>query len=287
MTFGKFSVVFLTAAMMAVPVHAECPGAGCPAVDDEISMEVEAKPESLTSEQVSLFALALAAGVFYLGIAPSPDQYSKNNTTSNLCGEVGSTAAGNSEDPTTVLSEQFCAARENAKLQGLEILSKTAGFLPRDVPEKCADFVAPMKEYIQAVSLKPRDEVLQSVSSFVRKSGVPPSEIETNAKVCLGLGYAANLDYVALSTALVLAALGDESYSELIGYMLVSGYGGVSQRPDLALPWYESSLDGLADGESTSLAPNMPDRAALIRKAAVAAASETKSTGKEAPAAGQ
>lgn len=286
MTFGRFSVTFLTAAMMAVTVHAECPGAGCPAVDDEISMGSDEEPESLTSEQVSLFALILSAAAL-VGIDPSADHFSKNNTTSNLCDEVGSATAGNSEDPTTVLSEQFCAARANAKLQGFEIFSNTAGFSPSDVPEKCADFVAPMRELIQTVSLKPRDEVLKSVSGFVQKSGTPPSEIETNAKMCLGLGYAANLDYLALSTALVLAALGDESYSELIGYMLVSGYGGVSQRPDLALPWYELSLDGLADGESTSLAPNMPDRAALIRKAAVAAASETKSTGKEAPAAVQ
>ncbi|MFN7610572.1 MAG: hypothetical protein ACK5QX_06475, partial [bacterium] len=263
------------------PVYAECPGPGCPAVDDEVSFGVGEEPDF--SDVSDGFVGGVIGGLVGL----DPNLYGENNLHSNLCSEIGSATTGNDADPTIVLREQFCVARNYAKVRGLEIISKTAGFSPEEIPDKCAVFVSLTKEYIETVSTKPRDEVLKNVSFLVGQSGMAHGELEITAKACLGLGYATNNDHALLGAVLVLAALGHESYSELIGYMLFSGYGGVSQRPHLALPWYELSLDDLADGGSTSLAPNMPDRAALIRKAVVAAASETKSTGKEAPAAVQ
>ncbi|MFO0157658.1 MAG: hypothetical protein ACK51V_01305 [bacterium] len=254
---------------MAVPVHAECPGAGCPAQESSITLDGSDNAALLEGASIGMIAAVIAAKNDAKLLSERCRRIILTSAEGGLTTEASKGDDANAADPDTTLLEQFCASRAYAMAQ------------------QCSNLVLQMKEQIKSVSLKPRDVVLQSVSAYVQQSSIAPGELKTTAKVCLGEGFARNEDDVALSAALLLTALGDRSYSELIGYMLVSGSGGVMKRPDLALAWYELSLDGLADGQSTTVAPNMPDRAELIRKAAVAAASAMKTTGEGAPAAGQ
>jgi len=282
MTFGRCGISVIIAAVMAVPVQADCPGAGCPAGGD-----------------FGALVTGLIGGIIG-GIIPgsmeaeSVSYRCRMITETKAKGELNGEAIvaeeeSNVSNPEFFLLEQFCASRAYAMAQGLDIRSKIASFTLEQIVEQCSNLVPLMMKQNEMVSLKPRDEVLLSVSAYLQQSGMAPDEPRTTARVCLGEGFARNKEEVALSAALLLTALGDRSYSELIGYMLVSGIGGVMKRPDLALAWYELSLDGLADGESTELAPNMPDRAELIRKAAVAvaAASAMNKTLEEAPTEGQ
>ncbi len=57
-------------------------------------------------------------------------------------------------------------------------------------------------------------------------------------------------------------------YAEIIGHHLGLGIG-TSERPDLALAWYEMSLDAVDNGAQAVFAPGQPERNALIRKAAL------------------
>jgi hypothetical protein len=78
---------------------------------------------------------------------------------------------------------------------------------------------------------------------------------------------------VALASGLLLVALGEKPYAELIGHHLSQGFGATT-RPDMALPWYQMSLDALAAGQPAIFAPGQPERAMLIRKAAYAVAGQ-------------
>lgn len=117
-----------------------------------------------------------------------------------------------------------------------------------------------------ALSLPPRDQVLAGVQAFVLKSGMSPAQLSGTAKVCLGVGYTTDNMDVAIGSALLLTALGEGAYGELLGHHLSQGYGA-NVRPDLALDWYDTGLAAMGAGAAI-FAPGIADRPEVIRKAA-------------------
>jgi hypothetical protein len=233
-----------------------------PAVPVQPTQPVAVAPAAPAAPAVPALPSFMGSGAVMASLASHCNKVSLLTNTNG-----GFVTAATMTDPTFALSEQFCLARTYAMAQGEEIMSKVAGFTPAQIAEQCAGFVPVLKDQIASVSLKSRDEVLQGVSGFVLQSGMAPAQLAGTARVCLGVGYTTdNLD-VAIGSALLLTVLGEKSYAELLGHHLVGGFGA-SQRPDLALPWYEMSLEAGTGGTTTVFAPGMPDRAALIRKAA-------------------
>jgi len=100
----------------------------------------------------------------------------------------------------------------------------------------------------------------------VLSSGMAPAQLAGTAKICLGVGYTTDAMDVAIGSALLLTALGEKGYGELLGHHLSQGFGA-AVRPDLALGWYEMGLAATQAGASI-FAPGLPDRTDLIRKAA-------------------
>ncbi len=177
-------------------------------------------------------------------------------------------------DPGFALAEQFCLARTYAMAQGEELVSKVQGVAPQQIASQCAGLGPVLKDNVSAVSLKPRDAVLQGVSSFVLGSGMAPAQLAGTAKICLGIGYTTDNMDVAMGSALLLVALGEAAYGELIAHHLAQGIGA-TKRPDLALAWYDGALGAPGELEVTSVfAPGMVDRVGLVRMAAYATAGQ-------------
>jgi len=171
-------------------------------------------------------------------------------------------------DPGLALSEQFCLARTYAIANGEDLASKVQGFSAQQINQQCESFGPAMRDYVSALSLKPRDAVMQDVGGFVLNSGMAPAQLAGTAKICLSVGYRTdNLD-VAIGSALLLTVLGEMPYGELLGHHLGQGFG-TSKRPDLALAWYELGLDAIDAGADAVFAPGQPERNSLIRVAAV------------------
>ncbi|MGB8813602.1 MAG: peptidoglycan-binding domain-containing protein [Paracoccaceae bacterium] len=178
----------------------------------------------------------------------------------------GYTQAAMLTDANFALGEQFCLARTYAMASGEELAASIAGFTPAQIAEQCKSFGPVLQDHVAALSLKPRDEVLAGVSAFVVSSGMAPAQLMGTAKICLGVGYTTDAMDVAIGSALLLTALGEKPYAELLGHHLSQGFGA-TVRPDLALSWYGQGLEAnLAGG--TVFAPGLPDRSELIRKAA-------------------
>jgi hypothetical protein len=178
----------------------------------------------------------------------------------------GYTTAATMTDPMFALSEQFCLARTYAMASGEELAAKAAGFTPAQIAEQCQAFGPVLKDQVAALSLQPRDQVLQGVQAFVLQSGMSPAQLSGTAKVCLGVGYTTDNMDVAIGSALLLTALGEGAYGELLGHHLSQGYGA-NVRPDLALDWYDTGLAAMGAG-SAVFAPGIADRPDVIRKAA-------------------
>ena len=179
----------------------------------------------------------------------------------------GFTTEATLTDAAFALGEQFCLARTYAIAEGEALAERIEGYTAAEIAEQCKAFGPALGDEVKALSLKPRDEVLREVSSFALASGMAPAELAGTAKVCLSVGYRTDDLDVALGSALLLVALGEPVYGELMGHHLSQGFGA-SKRTDLALPWYEMGLDAIEAGAPAVFAPGQPDRNALIRKAA-------------------
>lgn len=171
-------------------------------------------------------------------------------------------------DPNQALNEQFCLARTYAIAQGEEMIAKVQGFTPQQIAAQCESFAPALAQQVSALSIKPRAEVLTETASFVLGSGMSPAQLAGTSKICLSVGYRTdNLD-VAIASTLMLVALGERPYGELLGHHLSQGIGA-TQRPDLAQDWYQDSFAAIDAGLPAVFAPGQPERQGLLRKASM------------------
>lgn len=192
------------------------------------------------------------------------DECNQVDVTTNMNG--GMTTADTMQDANFALAEQFCLARAFAISKGDELVAGIAGYTPAQIAGQCAAFGPVLKDSVAALSLRPADEVLAGVESFILTSGMAPAQLSGTAKVCLGVGYANDDLDVAIGSALLLTAMGERGYAEYLGHHLAQGFGA-TERPDLAMGWYDLTLEAMGQGQMV-VAPGVVGRDALIKKAA-------------------
>jgi peptidoglycan hydrolase-like protein with peptidoglycan-binding domain len=187
------------------------------------------------------------------------------------------------QDPRFALNEQFCLARTYAIAEGETIAASIKGITPEQLEEQCRAFGPVMRDHVAALSLKDRGEVLDSVRGFVLQSGQSPAQLVGTARVCLSVGYRIDNMTVSLGSGLLLAALGEEAYGELMGHHLNEGFG-TTKRPDLAQQWYRAAVEAMENGAKPVFAPGDSGRTALLRQAVFGAASGAQQGGGVQPA---
>lgn len=169
-------------------------------------------------------------------------------------------------DAAFTLSEQFCVARTYAITDGEELASRVQGLDAASLEKQCAAFGPALQSHLSALSLKPQDAVISDVSGFILNSGMSPAQLAGTARICLSVGYRTDDMTVAVGSALLLTALGETGYAELLGHHLNEGFGA-ARRPDLALAWYKTGLDAVERSGKPIFVPGNPDRTGLVRNA--------------------
>ncbi len=178
----------------------------------------------------------------------------------------GYTSASTLVDANFALNEQFCLARSYAISTGEELMAQVSGATPQQIAQQCQAFGPALQEHVAALSLSPMREVNDGVSGFVVQTGMTPSQLAGTAKICLSVGYSTDDMDVAVGSALLLFALGDRVYGELLGHHLLQGIGA-ARRADLAFEWFAAALDALEGGATAAFAPGQNDRVELLRVA--------------------
>jgi len=215
------------------------------------------------------------------GVGEGPSLASHCNQVSLITNSNGGfVTAASMTDPRVALNEQFCLARTYAIAEGETMASSLKGVTTAQLEEQCRSFGPAMKDHVAALSLSPRDVVVTQVRNFVVQSGQSPAQLSGTAKICLSVGYRIDNMNVALGSALLLAALGEEVYGELIGHHLKEGFG-TTRRPDLAVAWYQSAIDAVENGAEPVFAPGDTGRVDLIRKAALQTSGDAAQSGGE------
>lgn len=253
--------------MAGVTAQAQAPAAAAPVAPVAAGAVVAAEPTlpslmpAAPEPTVAALPSFMGTGMAQVSLA---SQCNKVSLLTNSNG--GYVTSATMTDPGFALSEQFCLARTYAMATSEDMMAKVVGFTPQQVAQQCAGFGPAMAEQVAALSLKTKDEVLQGVQGFVLRSGMSPAQLSGTAKICLGVGYTTDAMDVAVGSALILTALGENAYAELLGHHLSQGFGA-STRPDLAIDWYDMGIDAMSRGGGV-FAPGLNDRPQLIRAAA-------------------
>ncbi len=177
-------------------------------------------------------------------------------------------SAVTAENAGLALDEQFCMARAEAVATGDQLAAQVQGFTPEQIAQQCNALAPVLKDHVAALSAKPADEVLEGVEGFALASGMSPEQLTGTAQVCLGVGYKTDNASVAIGSALLLTAMGETGYAELLGFHLARGQGAET-RPDLAEGWYELTAEAAEEGDAV-FAGGDAGRAAMLLDAAYA-----------------
>jgi hypothetical protein len=243
---------------MAVAPAAPEPEA--PAVIEALVPEAEPEPEAPGLPSF------LGGGAVEASLASHCNRIGLMTTTNG-----GYTTAATMIDPMMALGEQFCLVRSFAIAQGEEMAAKVPGVTKADISAQCAGFGPAMKAQVAALSLEPAETVVADVRTFALNSGMAPAQLAATAKICLSVGYAEDKMDIAVASGLILAALGEGAYGEILGHHLSQGFGA-QQRTDLAFDWYDMAIEAAGRSGTAAFAPGQPERMQLVRKAAYAVA---------------
>ncbi|MEO0402455.1 MAG: peptidoglycan-binding domain-containing protein [Pseudomonadota bacterium] len=229
---------------------------------------VAAAPAAPAAAPAAAPTLAAALPNF-LGAGSSQSLASHCNTVSLLTNTNGGfTTLPAMTDPNVALNEQFCLARTYAIAKSEDMIAKVQGFTSDQIAGQCKQFGPAMQPHVAALALKTQQDVVRDVAGFILTTGMSPAQLKGTAQICMGVGYRTDDMDVALGSALMLFAMGDHVYGELMGHHLAQGFG-TSQRVDAARVWYAEGLKAVDAGSPAVFAPGQPERVELLRQASL------------------
>ncbi len=252
--------------------------AGTPAPQTTIVVAPQPAPQPAAPVTTAAAPLAGAAGLAsavapstglpnFMGAGSQASLASHCNTVSLITNTNGGfTTLASMTDPNIAINEQFCLARTYAIAKSEELVSQINGFTPDQIAQQCAGFGPAMKDHVSSLSLKSRDAVVGDVSSFILTTGMSPAQLAGTARICMGVGYRTDNMDVAVGSALLLFAMGEGIYGELMGHHLSQGFG-TAKRVDMASSWYQAALAAVDGGAASVFVPGQPERTELIRAA--------------------
>lgn len=273
-----------TVPSVVAPIPVVLPPASMPVVE-AASTSVPASPQTRAAAMPNFMANAAhpaTPGALCNSVAAAA---SKNGGTIEFFD-----VAFSDVDPGVILDEQFCAARAASIAQAESLVSAIDGFTPAEMRTQCEAFAPTMAKFTSALAGRSPEEVNRDVRAFLDGTGMDPAQMNATARICLGIGYSTDNAQLALGSALVLTALGEEPYGELVGYQVLKGYG-VPADCDCGLGWMSTAVDSLKAKATPLVADPSGDRLELLEYAVSAVGGggdeSAPTTAVVAPAAGQ
>ncbi|WP_210093878.1 peptidoglycan-binding domain-containing protein [Ruegeria sp. HKCCSP346] len=248
----------------ALATAPQAPAQAAPAQPVPVATPQEPEPETTETTSASLPSL-FSGGTGGPSLANRCSGVMLQTSTNG-----GYTTLANMSDPDFALSEQFCLARSYAMARGEDLIQDIQGLTPEQVSAQCDSYGEMVEPQVDALSINSKTEAETQMRKLALDSGLSPQDLAATSKVCLAIGYRQDNMDAALGSALMLVAMGEPAYGELIGHHLREGFG-VQKRRDLAMQWYDASLSALDAGSQAVFLPSQTDRPQLLRAAMVQA----------------
>ena len=266
-------------AQAPVTVAATPPAAPQPSATTEVALSVPSAQPAARNPNAETAATPSIPSFFGGGQTERSLASHCNRVSLLTSANGGYTTQATMTDPAMVVNEQFCLARTYAVADGEELIAKVQGATPDQIVQQCQGFAPTLRPHVAALSVQSRDEVMSAVGAFILQSGLSPEQLAATARICLAVGYKLDDMELSLGSSLLLVAMGERAYGELIGHHLGQGYGAAT-RDDLALAWYEYGLD---PAKQAVFAPMQPERDQLLRAAVFGGAAEQEPSAADAP----
>lgn len=150
-------------------------------------------------------------------------------------------------DPAPALDQAFCSARAESIASSAALAGAVEGVSMAEIEAQCDQLGPVMKVHVADLSSMPRAGVIDEVRDFVDGSGADAAQLASTARICLGVGYRKGDMDGAIGSGLLLVALGQPAYGELMGHHLQHGFG-VAANQNRALDWLVWSTEELRAG---------------------------------------
>ncbi|NRB34475.1 MAG: peptidoglycan-binding protein [Rhodobacteraceae bacterium] len=197
---------------------------------------------------------------------------SNDNGVAAFCDEIarktaangGAVAPGAAGDAELALGEQFCLARSHAIGDTAELESAIPDLTPAQVEQECSGIAPIMKPYVDELTVETPRRILGEISSALEQDGETTEELRVAGRVCLGAGYRGGDAEMALGSALLITAMGERGYAELVSHHLREGFGTDKANGATYVPWMEMAL---AQPEITEALGQDATRKAVLQQA--------------------
>lgn len=178
----------------------------------------------------------------------------------------GYVTSANLVDPDLALNEQFCLARTYAIENSERLAAQVQGLTPAQITQQCEGLAPAMASFVNLLPSTPQPQVNQDVQVMANSSGMSADQLRGTGQICLGVGYRTDNMQIVLGSALILDAIGEPAYAELVGHHLMRGFG-IAPSKVLASGWFDRALNGATPGVVPVFNPGEPGRADLLRQA--------------------
>lgn len=178
----------------------------------------------------------------------------------------GYVTTANMVDPDLALNEQFCLARTYAIETSERLAGQVQGLTSAQIAQQCEGLVPAMASFVEQLSSTPQPQVNQAVQGMAANSGMSVDQLRGTGQICLGVGYRTDDMQIVLGSALILDAIGEQAYAELVGHHLMRGFG-VAPSASLASGWFNRALNDISPGVVPVFNPGQPGRSDLLRRA--------------------
>lgn len=208
-------------------------------------------------------------------LAPLPGLQKASTSMSERCEVVdlmtrtnqGPMQVANLTDADQALSEQFCAARSFAILDG-QSTAESYNLSAEQVDQACGlvkdAMAAPMSKLSTA---DPASIVVEAKAAGASLSGGDATRAGVYGRVCTGVGYRSNDAEIALGGLLMMVGSGAAPYGEMLGHHVREGFGATS-NDGTAAAWYTDAMDALEQGQEPAFLPTTShERMRVIRQA--------------------
>ncbi|MCA1336824.1 peptidoglycan-binding domain-containing protein [Pseudooceanicola marinus] len=251
---------------------APAPAPVAPAPQTQMAVAPAPAPAPAAPATLPTFAIPAPAP------APAPSLASYCEKVSLMTSSNGGyVTAATMTDPKVALGEQFCYSRTYAKTAGEQLMQKVPGLTPAAAAQQCAGFEPVLAPYVGSLATTPAEQVVANVAQYAANSGMTADQLAATARICLYSGYNGDTMGVALGSALLLTALGQDAYAELVGHHLNEGFG-TTASPVAAANWYRMAIEAQEAGAPSAFGDSLPGRVELLRAAALGAANPAQTT---------
>ena len=154
----------------------------------------------------------------------------------------GTVQPGPEIDMPQAMGEQFCWARRFAIGDTALVESSIPPLSPEQLAADCGSVTGIMAPFVAQLERETPRRIIAQIKSAQKESGERREMVSLAARLCLGTAYRIEDPDMALGAALLVTAMGQIGYGEMVSHHLRQGFGTAPAGSLAIEPWMDLAL---------------------------------------------